>query len=683
MGLTGFTILCDWLGSDSRYFRPYPDTDPFDYIPISRQRAEAVVKEAGFFQKTFSNAPVTFAELFPDRLPPRPLQAAIDDIPADILSQPCLAIIEAPTGEGKTEAALTLARRLAVAYETDEFYWALPTTATSNQMFGRLQEHLRDRLGLSVQVKLVHGQAFLIEDDLRIEPLGDDGDGVHPAMLWFNPKKRALLAPFGVGTIDQAELSALNVPHNALRLIGLAGKVVILDEVHAYDTYMTTIVEQMLRWLSAMGSSVILLSATLPTAKRASLAKAYGLLPESGETLQAYPNLWIGGDAGSYWTSPPAFQPDRRLSLDSIHFPHDEPQAKADWLLKELADVGCGCWITNTVERAQQLYAAVKQRAPELNCTLLHARFPLEDRQRIEGHLAASYGPNGERPHRGLVIGTQVLEQSLDLDFDLMVSDLAPVDLLLQRAGRLHRHQRSRPPLHQEPRLWIHCELGNDDSLRIGADRFYGEYLLRKTWEELKARSAIHLPADYRILVESVYDDSGPPTNSSLWSAWESLQRDHVLAQQEAQLRLTPEPDPRRPFSANDRSLFVEDEDSAAWIIAQTRLSPESVTIIPLERVGDKVRLVPTDETIALSGPASRTDQLRLLRRSLRLSHWLVVRTLKEGDRELPLLFTESPLLKGTLPLWFTNGEALLELGDRRVRLLLDPEMGLVISDGE
>ncbi|HUW14277.1 MAG TPA: CRISPR-associated helicase Cas3', partial [Anaerolineae bacterium] len=529
MALTGFTILCDWLGSDERFFPQSPDLSLEEYARESYARAECAVKEAGFHQRSQSTAPTAFAALFPDKQPARPLQAAVDAIPQDVLAEPCLAIIEAPTGEGKTEAALALAHRLASSHDTDELYYALPTTATSNQMFGRLQEHLRDRLGVPTDVKLIHGQAFLMEDDLRIAPLDGGERADQDAMVeWFTSKKRAILAPFGVGTVDQAELAALNVKHNALRLIGLAGKVVIFDEVHAYDTYMTAIVETLLHWLSALGTSVIILSATLPQAQRAALARAYGAeLAVSSEQAQAYPSLWVfSRTQPPHHATPLAHQPNRRLGIHALHL--TDGASKARWLLDAVADGGCACWITNTVNRAQQLFAALTDAdSSDMDLMLLHARFPLEDRQALERKLTGKYGPNGDRPKRGIVVGTQVLEQSLDLDFDLMVSDIAPVDLLLQRAGRLQRHDRPRPAAFAgRPVLWINTELSPDGDLDLGVDRWiYDAFLLRQTWRTLQGHGEIHLLRECHTLVEAVYGITEVPPDSPLAEAWDNLQR--------------------------------------------------------------------------------------------------------------------------------------------------------------
>ena len=686
MALTGFTILCDWLGSDNNHFQPESGFDLDEYARISVRRAQKAVAAAGFLMPCDSHAPTSFAELFADKQPARPLQDAIDAIPAEVLAGPCLAIIEAPTGEGKTEAALALAHRLAQASGTDELYYALPTTATSNQMFGRLQTHLRERLGLSVQVKLIHGQAFLVEDDLRLDSL-DDGTGDHAeaAQEWFGPKKRALLAPFGVGTVDQVELAVLNVKHTALRVIGLAGKVVIFDEVHAYDTYMTTIIETLLKWLRALGTSVIILSATLPQTRRAALARAYGAPVDDAPEAQTYPSLWVFGEGASHHAAPKAQQPQRTLSLNFLRVSDEESEAetKARWLLRSVAEGGCACWMTNTVRRGQAIFEALDRIARtenlQIDRMLLHAQYPLEEREKREQALAEKYGPQGKRPVRGIIIGTQVLEQSLDLDFDVMVSDLAPVDLLLQRAGRLHRHERVRPTQHETPRFWINAPLNDLGEIEIGVDRWiYAPFLLKQTWATLQKLSAIELPRDYRRLVEAVYGFEVLPANHPLQAEWQELKQEESRAVGEANLRLLPEPDPEWAFSSRmNRLQFEENDNSAAWIVARTRLGEESITVIPMERRENVAWAWPVGQELPLNRPASRDAQLALLRRQLRISNQAVVHTLKAEAS--PPLFTKSSLLKECLPLWLTDGQLRLPLKKGAMILTMDHELGLKI----
>lgn len=683
--LNGFVILCDWLGSDGDYFKPQPLMPWAEYQGLSWRKAEERVSDAGFFSLATSVAPTSFKALF--GWSPRPLQEAIDDIPDDLLARPTLTIIEAPTGEGKTEAALTLARRIAVHQSSDELYIALPTTATSNAMYQRLQEHLRDRLQLPPElIQLIHGQAFLVKDDLSIKPLGNGDGEPHAALSWFEPKKKALLAPFGVGTVDQAELAALNVRHNALRLIGLAGKVVILDEVHAYDTYMTTIIARMLAWLAALGSSVILLSATLPAARRRELADAYTgrTLALTADELGRYPLLLTVGDGGQHVATPDAEEKDRQILLGLLHFAEDDWTGKARWLLEQVEDGGCVCWVTNIVRRSQCLFAALLALDPAgVNCTLLHAQFPLDERQRIEKEIAEKYGKkdNGRRPPKGIVIGTQVLEQSLDIDFDVMVTDLAPIDLVLQRVGRLHRHNRDqferdrRAAAHPVPRVYVNYERDETGQPRRGPDRFYGPYLLLKSWQVITQRAAdpgrLDLPADYRPLIEQVYAEE-PPAAEHPWRAeWDKQAAKDDEYRGHARLRLTNLPDPEEPFYQGREKVFNEDEDSAAWMNAQTRYQErETITVIPIERIDETTGRTPALPRLAFDREADRETQLRLLERMVRLSDWEIVPQVKAADR--PALFTKSSLLQRCYPLLLRDGVA------EDVPLRLDNQLGLI-----
>ncbi len=697
MAMTGFTILCDWLGSDGAYFEPANETDLDEYAILSQEFAERAVRESGLGAGTLSGAPLDVGELFADLGGLRPLQTAINDVPDTLLQTATLTIIEAPTGEGKTEAALALAHRMARAGGTDEMYYALPTMATSNQMFGRLAKHMEVRLGLGAAIKLVHGQAHLIEEDLRAAtemnaPLGngDDArqDAADDAVTWFNSKKRALIAPFGVGTVDQAELAALNVKHATLRMMGLVGKVVIIDEVHAYDTYMTTIIERLLRWLAAMHTSVILLSATLPAARRRKLAEAFGAEMELPETaLTAYPNLLVLGRDGYHHASPAAWQAGRTLTLGDLHLGDDDAAQKAAWLASAVADGGCACWITNTVRRAQNIFRNLQKIAPVgTQLQLLHSQFPLDARLAREQALEKAYGRPGEeveRPVRGIVVGTQVLEQSLDLDFDVMVSDLAPVDLLLQRAGRLHRHERQRPAAHATPRLWVNWERNADGGLRMGSDRtIYDEYIMRVTHRTLGGRTVIRLPADYRTLIEAVYADREPAADDPLRDAWDNLKRKEQYAQQEARQRLLPEPLARDSFARMSAVsvAFEEDENRADWIVAQTRLGEETLNVIPLERDKDDA-ILPGGMRVPIGRAATLETQRRLLKRQLRVSQREAIGAIRADAQAAPCgLFSDSNLLKGFLPLWLTQGQARLVTERGPLVLALDVALGLIIT---
>jgi CRISPR-associated endonuclease/helicase Cas3 len=690
MAFTGFAILCDWLGSDERYFCPEPKMALETYLVSSRERAARAVRESGLLTTSTSDAPTQVEALFKDLIPLRSLQLAVGEIPDELVQLPSMTIIEAPTGEGKTEAALALAHRIARITGTDELYYALPTMATSNQMFERLQTHLQKRLQLSASVKLVHGQAFLVEEDWRaasIQPLanGDIKSETNESVSWFNSKKRALIAPFGVGTVDQAELAALNVKHATLRMMGLVGKVVIVDEVHAYDTYMTTVIERLLSWLAKMNTSVILLSATLPKSRRAQLAKAYGVSLElSDEQANVYPSVLVVNAKGVHQSSPVVWQPNRTIEIRELHLGDDAAPAKAQWLLDAVAHGGCACWITNTVRRAQRLFAELLKMAPsDVDLQLLHSQFPLDERQRREDDLKSKYGRTGNRPANGIVVGTQVLEQSLDLDFDVMVSDLAPIDLLLQRAGRLHRHERARPDAHATPRLWVNWEKNPDGGLKIGTDRtIYNEFLMRQTHHTLAQRTHIQLPNDYRPLIEAVYSDKPPSADSPLYEAWQDLRTEQERATGEAKKRLLPRPTERDSFAqiAAMRVTFEEDENRADWIVAQTRLGEPTLNVIPLERDGDWI-LLDGGERISVNAEISIPMQRKLLRRYLRISQRDVMDALqKEGEAQATELFKKSSLLKEYFPLWLTNGKARLNTAHGTFLVTLDPQLGLVLE---
>ncbi|HHY87746.1 MAG TPA: CRISPR-associated helicase Cas3' [Chloroflexi bacterium] len=684
LALAGFTILCDWLGSNADFFPLAPKTELTEYLKDLPELGQAAITMAGFAQTVYSAAPADFSGLFSSNKPPRPLQLSIDSIPNRVLAEPCLAIIEAPTGEGKTEAALALAHRIGLQRRTDEFYFALPTTATSNAIYLRVQKHIHERLDLSAGTRLIHSQAFLLEDSLVTQETSNGpADSSQPASLeWFAPRKRALLAPFGVGTIDQAELGALNVSHNALRLFGLAGKTIILDEVHAYDTYVSSIVERLLSWLSELGTSVILLSATLPAQRRKALIQAYGIQPEDPDQLTGYPCLWVGSAAGQYVDHPPAAQPERLMRLECLSDLDPDPQQQAQWLLSRLEPKGCVCWIVNTVDRAQKLFQAVDRLAPpDVQRLLIHSRYSVQQREVLETWLNA-LGPSGKRPERAIVIGTQVLEQSLDLDFDWMVTDLAPIDLLLQRAGRLHRHHHRTPEDrggYPQALLSIYCPMDQAGSLQSDKLGYiYPEYLLLRTAAILQGRSQFVLPEDTRFLIDYVYTHPDPDDPADWQSAWQKFDRSCSTDRGEAENRLLPYPDPRDPCTRPMASLtFEEDEDRAGWIVARTRLGPESMTVIPLEVRDGETYCIGLDQPLRLDQPADTDLQLRLLRHTIKVSGDRLVPALREDIGRRQVIFEQSRLLRNVWPLLLVNRKK--DLPGIDTLLELDDRLGLVI----
>lgn len=522
--LAGLTSVADWIGSNQEFFPSAGGKVVLDdYYRSAPDRAHRALDRLGWLGwKPDRTLPASFHELFPDISSSRPLQIKAVEL-APQLEDPALVLIEAPMGEGKTEAALYLADRWTHACGQQGLYFALPTQATSNQMFDRVTAFLKRRYPNDfVNQHLLHGHALLSDaynEMLRLAEIHDESDqGAVVAEGWFaQSKKRGLLAPFAVGTVDQALLAVLQTRHVFVRLFGLAGKTIVLDEVHAYDAYMSVLLERLLKWLAALGCSVVLLSATLPKAKRNGLLTAYaGAAPTVSDV--PYPRILIARpgrvEAIALSTDP---ERHRVVSLEW----HD-PSRLADDLDTALGSGGCAAVICNTVGRAQKVYQCLRDalKPKDIEVHLFHARFPFGRRDEIEKEVLVRYGPpekSPNRPHKAVLVATQVIEQSLDLDFDLMISEMAPIDLILQRLGRLFRHVRPRPADLGTPRLWLFRPDNADGQgpPQFGlSEKIYDRYILLRSYLALRGCTGIRLPNDVELLVEQVYGRDELP------SAW-------------------------------------------------------------------------------------------------------------------------------------------------------------------
>ncbi len=524
MYLAGLTSVADWIGSNTEFFESKGNSavadqglDIDDYFCNSGNKAANALEKLGWrHHKGVSDTLLSF-EKATGIGTPRPLQDAIIPIATE-MKVPQLVIVEAPMGEGKTEAAWYIAdcwdRR-----GGQGTYVALPTMATSNQMFGRVASFLETEGEGKKNLILQHGKASLND---RFEMLKYAAwvydEEKHPAGVvaesWFAAnKKHGLLAPYGVGTIDQALLAVLQTKHVFVRLFGLAGKCVILDEVHAYDAYMTTLMERLLRWLAALGCPVVLLSATLPAEKRAKLIEAYsGTTTTKLDGDNHYPRVtFVRVQDGTPVVICFPAAGTKEIHLDWVE-DHDLPEK----LRASLSDGGCAAVIRNTVGLAQETFTRLKEdfKGTDVVVELFHARFPFGRRKQIEDAVLAKFGKgtdgkpeNPLRPKKAILVATQVIEQSLDLDFDVMFTDVAPVDLVLQRAGRLHRHERSSRP-GGDAKLWL-IEPGKrqkDGLPDFGPSEWvYSRFVLLKSYVALKAKTTVSLPDDLEHLVEQIY----------------------------------------------------------------------------------------------------------------------------------------------------------------------------------
>jgi CRISPR-associated endonuclease/helicase Cas3 len=504
--IAGAGVLADWLGSNTSWF-PYEAQrlDLSTYWPRAIAQAERAVEESRILPVA-----TTTMQRFDDLWPgwsPTPVQSYAEQID---VGRPLCAVVEDVMGAGKTEAALLLAHRLIAAGQAEGLFWGLPTMATANALLPRLQGAAGRLFQSTPTVTLAHSQRRLVEFLSNDE---DDQSASERASNWLSDdNRRALLSQVGVGTIDQALLSALHSRHNCLRLLGLLGKVLVVDEVHACDTYMRGVLCVLLELHARVGGSVILLSATLPRAQRQELVDAWrrGRGGTRIELQRAeYPLLTCITDGGqSEW--PLATRPSLRRHVSVEHVEHD---SAAIACVLEAAGCGqCAVWIRNTVRDAADAYSSLRASLGD-RVELFHARFALGDRLSIERRVLARFGKDSTPLQRAgrVLIATQVVEQSIDLDFDLMVTDLAPIDLMLQRAGRLQRHARDRRPA---PLLVVNGpspSLQTDASwLRAtmpGTSFVYENH--GRLWlglRELLAKKQFETPESARTLVDTVYD---------------------------------------------------------------------------------------------------------------------------------------------------------------------------------
>jgi CRISPR-associated endonuclease/helicase Cas3 len=538
--LAGLAVLSDWLGSNTAHFTYHAEPMPMSgYWTRAQTIAQTALERSGL-QPCPSASPHSLAELFDwpragtDVLQPTPLQAWAERV--EMLEGPQLYLLEDVTGAGKTEAALVLAHRLMSVGQADGVFMGLPTMATTNAMYRRIQQ-ISPRLfkpGSRPSLTLAHGQRDLVEAYTTSILAGGvvEADGLEEAdtasarcAAWLaDSNKKSLLAQVGVGTIDQALLAVLHAKHQSLRLLGLFRKVLIVDEVHACDPYMQRLLECLLEFHAAAGGSAILLSATLPRHMRQALVRAY----ERGLGLKAVPlqaaDYPLATRAGS--TIPLEVHVDTRPSVRRrVEIDYLDDCAAVDAEIRAALQAGrCVCWIRNTVREAIDAWRRFSSELTSDRLSLFHARFTLGDRLRIEEEILEGFGPDSTADQRRgrLVIGTQVIEQSLDVCFDLLIGDLAPIDRLVQRAGRLQRHRRDAkgdridgPDQRGGARMIVYGPrwTENPDATWHSAFSRGSSFVYANTGQiwlsaRLLQRGAFCMPEDARDLIEGVFGEA-------------------------------------------------------------------------------------------------------------------------------------------------------------------------------
>ncbi|MET8751354.1 CRISPR-associated helicase Cas3' [Streptomyces sp. NPDC004667] len=551
---TGLVSLADWLASQIWWLKArqrqhrksrWTEGDYAAHLSMARRAGARVLARAQLIPPSWRQAR-TFGAMFPDLagVEPYPLQASIEQEFPALVDGPGMLLVTAAPGDGKTEIALFAERVLGRAAQTSGLAMLLPTMATTDAMHRRLVRHAGHNCRGKTPVARLHALAWL-DAEYTPEDLTPSLD--HPALVadWLRGPHRGLLTGIAVGTWDQAVRAVLPHKYMTMRWLGLSGKTVIIDEAHAYDAHGHQLTVTLLEWLGHLGVPVVVLSATLTSTIASSLLNAYrrGAGHDELDTLTpTYPGWTYTDHATGTTTTRGPFPSPRahRLDVRTHSYTPSHPSAGSPERTRHLLDIlqplhtnpdtpGAALIVCNTVADAHATETALNDEYKDTATLvrILHARMPVHQRHGVTRRLERWTGPTrparqhhdgtwtpatGKRPDRPLiVITTQVAEQSLDVDFDLVISDLAPLALLAQRAGRGHRHRRPRPPYATHPTLHVLTPITRKGEPTVPQHwgSVYDPSLLRRTHEHLATLTgAVAIPEELQHHVDAVYSDT-------------------------------------------------------------------------------------------------------------------------------------------------------------------------------
>ncbi len=518
--IAGIVTISDWIGSDENYFQNTMD-DCYDKNINSVQK---VVDHIGFKTPEIKKD-LSFTDIFP--FSPNELQIKAEQI----IQAPGIYVIEAPMGIGKTEAAFWASYKLLEKGLVNGIYFALPTQITSNRIHHRMDSFLEKILFHKNRTMLIHSNSWLlnletefnpsktIPEDYQSSSLHGFGADARSGYDWFVSSKRSLIAPFGVGTVDQSLMGVIGVKHFFVRRFALAQKVVIIDEVHSYDIYTGSLIDELAQVLVSLQCVVIILSATLSGRRRNTILKMESEdLPLKEQIELPYPMITQKNISGITSATPVDTTTSKNVSVCFM----DDRSAQS--LSIDLAEnrKGLVLWIADTVKSAQKTYKKLrdaKNQNPNLafDIGLLHSRFPFWKREELENIWMGKFGKDRKIKNGAILVSTQIVEQSVDLDADLIISELAPTDMLLQRMGRMWRHTRINRPI-PKPEFIIlkekhsidqYLSMSSMDIKKSIGDKgyVYKPFVLLRTLSLWRDIHSINLPKDIRYLIEHTYSE--------------------------------------------------------------------------------------------------------------------------------------------------------------------------------
>ena len=662
----GLGNLADWIGSNERWF-PYISAPDDGYIAAARQQARRAINEIGLNltqqRQAFPAAPPSFESLFD--FAANAIQRAARDTPLDAP----LVIIESETGSGKTEAALGRFAAMYRAGLVDGLYFALPTRAAAKQIHGRVSRFICRMFPKGTAPEPVLAiPGYLQAGDITGRHLPDyqvwwdDHAADGPRWAAESPK-RFLAAQIAVGTIDQALLGALAVKNAHLRAASLSRNLLVVDEVHASDIYMSVVLEALLAAHHGAGGYALLMSATLGSAARQRWLRP-GRRNDAGLSLDdaiavAYPAISVRSGIAESTAPVDENGQDKEVRISAV-------PAMSDFaaVAQQALDAACAgakvLIIRNTVGYAVQTQAALQELAGSDDDALLfsvnaiptlhHGRFAAGDRKLLDDAVEQRLGRGESRQSGGVVVvGTQTLEQSLDIDADLLLTDLCPADVLLQRIGRLHRHRENRRPAgYARPQCVVLTPPEGDLAplLRTGRNAnglgphgyvYRSLQMLEATRRLIDAHPQWRIPAMNRALVErATHPEALAAITDELGDEWRqhanAIQGGEIADAQTGRTYLI-----RRDksfFTDNRETLFPGDEEKI-----RTRLGDDYLefTLAPPPPS-------PLDPSESID---NFIDKLAITRR------WL-------GDAEIPDGYTITPTL--------VDGGFEFSIGDRRFR---------------